>query len=132
MAIKHEIILDLDLILTRVDGVVDDNATYESEELLSTIEGFKSNFNQLADARLVTENLITTDGLFKVGTVTPFDHNVKRAYVVNDKLASMYATLFGITASSGENYFVTYNIEEACDWLDIPYDVVMAASIYGI
>jgi len=131
MSISSEILLESSLVITRVEGVVDDNNVFKAESLLSTMDGFNSSFNQLADSRLVSKNLLTPDGLLKTSYVTPFSPSSRRAYVVNDELASMFATLFGVTVSETSNYLVTFEIEEACEWLGVAYKSVLATSIYN-
>jgi len=131
MSINIEIIEKLNLFLTIVSGKVDDQMALQYQESIINLPGYRSTLNTLMDARLVTDNSLSPQNLVRLSANTPFDSSVKRAYVIDNEKAAMFATIFGTTSSGNENFFVTYNIADACDWLNVSYDTVMSASIYN-
>ena len=130
MSYQTEILTDYNLVLTRISGVMDDKSNFAYSSSLSKTKYFHSSYNQLADSRMATKNLLTHEGVIKISNSSAFEPSVKRAFVVNDEQAAMFATLFGVTTSESNNYFVTRDIHRACEWLGVSYAIVMAASLY--
>jgi len=130
MPIKTDIISDLELALIKIEGKVDDRSAYKHLESIAELAGFKSTYNVMIDARLMTENLLSPEGVIKMSSDTPFEQSIKRAYVVGDEKAGMHATLFGSTASIEKYFFVTYDMEDACEWLGISPNDISTSSVY--
>ncbi len=119
MPIQSEIDKLQGIVFTTIYGSVTDAEAFEHEKELGDKEEFRADFNQLVDARGVTENQLSADGLAKLGKVTPFDLTAKRAYVVNDDLAGLFAVIFGVQSSGRDNYYVTRDIVYAYEWLGV-------------
>ena len=130
MAVKAEVVSELDLFLTRAIGKLTDQDLFLYQETITKFPEYRPTLNTLFDGRSVTENLVSSESLIRISSRTPFDALVKRAYVVSNEKAGMYATLFGSTASASEHFFVTYNIEDACTWLGFTHKDIMNLSVY--
>ena len=130
MPVKAEVISELNLFLTRANGSLGDQDLVVYQESITSMPGFSSELNTLLDARDVTENLLSQENLIRYSSKTPFAASVRRAYVVRDEKAGMFATLFGTTTSDSENYFVTYSIDDACEWLGIEFDNIKNSIVY--
>lgn len=131
MPVKTEIITDLELVLSKASGMVDDLSAIEHQALLASLPGFKPTYNFMIDARKVTENLLSPEGVIQMSGVTPFEASIRRAYVVGDEMTGMLATLSGSMVSTGKQFFVTYELEDACEWLGIPYNRIITSSVYN-
>ena len=130
MSIKISIIEELNLFLTVVDGKADDQIASRYQESILSLPGYRPTLNTLMDARLVTDNTMSPENLVRLSTSTPFDQSVKRAYVVDNEKAAMLATIFGTTSSGNENYFVTFNIDDACEWFGFSFEDIKNSSAY--
>jgi len=130
MAVKAEVITELNLFLTRASGSLSDQDLVAYQESIASMPGFSSELNTLLDGREVTENLLSQESLIRYSTKTPFASSVRRAYVVRDEKAAMYATLFGATSSDSDKYFVTYSIDDACEWLGIEFNSIKNSIVY--
>jgi len=130
MPVKTEVIADIGLFLTRAIGKVVDQDAFQLQESMINSADFSPKLNTLMDARLVTENLLSPETLIHLSSSTPFESSVKRVYVVSDEKESMFATLFGSTSSDNNKFFVTYDIDDACEWLGISFDDIKTSSVY--
>jgi len=130
MSIKIDILPNLNLFLTRASGTIDDLRVFTHQDSIPNMKGFAPTLNTLLDARLVSNNLLSPENLAKLAANTPFDASVKRAYVVSDEKGGMLATLFGSTSSESEHFFVTYNIEDACEWLGFSFEEIKTSLVY--
>ena len=130
MSINISILDELNLFLTVVSGKADDQLATQFQDSITSLPGYRSSLNTLMDARLVTDNVMSPENLVRLSTSTPFDQSVKRAYVVDNEKAAMLATIFGTTSSGNENYLVTYNIDDACEWLGFSFDDIKNAPAY--
>ena len=120
MSIEHRLVLAHELVMTVTAGQVTNSLMYEAETRLGEDPEFKAHFSQIADCRGVTKNLITPDGLIKLAAITPFESTARRCYVVEEKQAQSYASLFGMKSSGSNDYYlVTDNMEAAWEWLGI-------------
>ncbi|HEC14004.1 MAG TPA: hypothetical protein ENI80_12300 [Acidiferrobacteraceae bacterium] len=119
MPIQSEIDKSQGIVFTTIYGSVTDAEAFEHEKELRDREEFRAHFNQLVDARGVIENRLSADGLAKLGKVTPFDLTAKRACVVNDELAGLFAVIFGVQCGSRDNYYITKDIVYAYEWLGV-------------
>lgn len=131
MPVKMEVLTDLDLFVTKVSGKVDDQLLAQYQESIFKLPEYKPTLNTLLDARLISENQISPGGLIRFSSSTPFKKSVKRAYIVSDEKVGMLATLFGSTTSDSENFLVTYKVETACDWLGVPYDIILSSQVFN-
>lgn len=131
MPIKAEIITDLELLIIRAAGKIDDQSVMEFQAQIVYLPNFQPTLNIIIDARSVTDNLLSPEGVIKLSGDTPFEKSVKRAYVVADEQASIQATLLGSTSSIHKHFFVTYSIEDACEWLGISLDKINSSSVYN-
>lgn len=106
--------------MTMTKGQVTNSMMYAAETKLGQDPLFQSHFSQIADCRGVTKNLVTPDALIKLATLTPFEVTARRCYVVAEKQAQSYASLFGMKASGGNDYYlVTDSIDVAWEWLGL-------------
>ena len=106
--------------MTVTKGQVTNSMMYAAETKLGQDPLFQAQFSQIADCRGVSKNLITPDGLIKLATLTPFEATARRCYVVAEKQAQSYASLFGMkTAGSNDFYLVTDDIDTAWQWLGL-------------
>lgn len=132
MSVKVDVITELNLFITQVAGSISDQDLVRYQELIQNTPGYQPTLNTLFDARTVAENLVTPENLIRISSSTPFDASVKRAYVVNDEKASMLATVFGTTSSINDKFFVTYKLDDACEWLGISPDDLNKSSIFKV
>ena len=130
MPIKSDVISDCNLFLARATGKVDDTNVVNFQSEIVSLAGFKPTLNSLIDARAITENTVSSEGMLNLSADTPFDVTVKRAFVVPDEKTSILATLFATTTTDSEHFYITYNLEDACDWLGIDYETVLASPVY--
>lgn len=130
MTIKAEIITDLELLIIRALGKIDDQGVMAFQAQMAHLPDFQPRLNIIIDARSVTDNLLSPEGVIKLSGDSPLEKSVKRAYVVGDEKASMQATLLGSTSSIHKHFFVTYSLEDACEWLGISLDAVNNSSVY--
>jgi len=130
MPVKAEVIVDLGLFLTSVSGKVDDEIAFRFQEAITSFPNYNSKLNTLLDVRLLDQNLLSPDSLVNLAANTPFDSSVKRAYVVNSEINAMLATLFGSTTSDNDHFFITYNIDDACEWLGFSFNDIKSSIVY--
>lgn len=131
MSIKVEILTGHNLFVMRADGLVDYKVILDFQSSVKDMQGYTPTLNTLFDLSLVDHNLVSPESLIKFSTTTPFEPTCRRAYVVSDEMAAILATIFGSTTSNdSENFFVTYKIEDACEWIDIPYNDIRALAMY--
>lgn len=129
--VQMEVLTDLGVFLTRVEGRVDDQLLGQYQESIVGLPNYSSMLNTLFDGSFITENAVSPESIIKFSSSTPFDASVKRAYIVSDEKSGMLATLFGSTTSNSENFLVTHKLDVACEWLGISYDAVKASSVYA-
>ena len=130
MTVKVDVIPELNLFITQATGKLSDQDLAQYQKSIPATPGYKPTLNTLFDARSVAENLVTPENLIRISTSTPFDTSVKRAYVVSDEKASMLATVFGTTSSIDDKFFVSFQLDDACEWLGISLDDLNRSSIY--
>jgi len=130
MPVKAEVIVELGLFLTSVSGKVNDETAFQFQESITSFPNYNSTLNTLLDVRSIDKNLLSPDSLINLAANTPFDSSVKRAYVVNNEINAMLATLFGTTTSDNEHFFITYNIDDACEWLGFSFNDIKSSSVY--
>jgi len=130
MPVKTQVFAQSGLVVTRAMGMIDDLSVLEHQSLIESLPGFESTFNYLIDARMITENLLSRDGVIQMSGATPFGPSIKRVYVVGDEKSCMLATLAGSVASMENRFYVTYEIKDACEWLGISYNEIINSSIY--
>ncbi len=119
MTIESVIDVERRLVLTYTTGRVDDADLVKHEMWIGEQSGFEPSFSQLADARGVTENLVTPAGLISIANITPFAATARRCYVVSSELSKGFSNLFGFRSSESPEYFmITEDIKAAEAWID--------------
>jgi len=128
--IKSDVISDCNLFLARATGKVNDTNLVNFQSAIVSVAGFKPTLNFLIDARAITENTVSSEGMLNLSADTPFDVTIKRAFVVSDEKTSILATLYATTTTDSEHFYITYNLNDACDWLDVDYEIILASTVY--
>ncbi|PCJ60029.1 MAG: hypothetical protein COA79_09495 [Planctomycetota bacterium] len=118
MTIEYTILKDLHLVIIFTFDKVNDQASRKIFEEISRDDDFSPDFNQLSDARFITENMVTADGLRVVAQVSPFSKISKNALLVNRDLEKGRANQYGIfSTESNEFFLVTTELDYAVKWL---------------
>jgi len=133
MPIKVDILTEHNLFMMKAVGLVDYNIMFDFQSSIKDVQGYKPTLNTLFDFSMVDNNLLSPESLIKFSATTPFEPGCQRAYVVHDEMAAILATIFGTTTSNNsDNFFVTFKIEDACEWLDIAYSEITQSDVYAV
>ena len=123
MGIRSTLHPDLHLIVTIIDGTLDDESLRDHVLALNEQARELEGALELADCRgVVNLDALTTQGAAASAALEDREGRArggKLAIVVKDKLAFGMARVFGAIAAQGREVEVTYDINAALGWLGL-------------
>jgi len=118
MGIVTIIDVEKKLVINTITGEITDGQSYENFFYITGHPDFKPEFNFLADARGIVRNLVTAEGLEKLGQLSPFSLTSKRAYVITRGLERIYSKRYTQEKDAGLEFsMITDDMGKAMEWL---------------
>jgi len=130
MASFAKIFEEYHLVASLVHGELDDQESIDLVKRIGKLPGFQPSMTHLSDCRFITNNLMTPTGVIQVSEVTPFAKSANRVYVVNDEMAKIFSVIYSSTSGASDNFYVTYDFNEACRRLGIPEAIILESDLY--
>lgn len=120
MAIEYVILKELELVVSRVYGRINDQEILINFAELKIHPDFNPQFKQLSDARFITENNTSYEGLRNIGKSSPYSIKSKKAFLVIRDIEKGRGNQYGThSTESNDDFFMSSDPHEAINWLGL-------------